>query len=457
MKTLTRIVAIVLFVALPSFAFAQAGTNRSEFDGWLKSTEHQGDLPIGTKITMSNWQQYKEFMPFAMTVFFEGRYYWKMPADVEMEIGPSHEEGNLPQNWVEATEKYGSQTAVEVLPNGHYVLKNYYGGTPFPKPEEPHKGWKILANAFWGYTPAIINQNPQNDNWGTVWAQDRFGNISASSLDYVYRMSDDITDAGFQHTYNYAPGTWYTEWIMQETPEQARYTAVIDLFFSDQETHPFPDVYVFVPALRRSLRLSAASRCSPTLGFDWTNDDAKFNGFNGSTSIYTADYLRDRKILDLTVWDDTQGGRFPEGWDMPLAFPKPSWGKWELRHSAIIDTHRIPGEAAGYCYTSRIMYVERAMWLADWVEGYDTAHKLWKVFWYGNEVGDVPSLGWKMKWKSIPEAVAWDVENSHETVWSDHGHPDWQHGGMLVDQNVPQDYMNGVKYGSPAGLMQILR
>ena len=26
-----------------------------------------------------------------------------------------------------------------------YVLKNYYGGTPFPKPEEPHKGWKVLA------------------------------------------------------------------------------------------------------------------------------------------------------------------------------------------------------------------------------------------------------------------------------------------------------------------------
>jgi hypothetical protein len=57
MKTLTRIAASVLLLALPSFAFAQAGTSRSEFDGWLKATEHQGDLPIGTKITLSNWQQ----------------------------------------------------------------------------------------------------------------------------------------------------------------------------------------------------------------------------------------------------------------------------------------------------------------------------------------------------------------------------------------------------------------
>jgi hypothetical protein len=59
--------------------------------------------------------------------------------------------------------------------------------------------------------------------------------------------------------------------------------------------------------------------------------------------------------------------------------------------------------------------------------------------------------------KSIPNAVARDVQNTHETVWSDHGHPDWTRGGMLIDQNVPPEFMNGVKYGSPAGLMQILR
>ena len=157
MRRFVYFVAVVLMLTLlPSVGQSQS-TDRSEMDQWLKISEHQGDLPIGTKITMSNWQQYQEFMPLGMIKLFEGQYSWKMPADVEMEIGPSHEDGNLPRNWVEATEKYGSQTAVEVLPNGHYVLKNYYGGTPFPNPEEPHKGWKILANAFWGYTPAIIN------------------------------------------------------------------------------------------------------------------------------------------------------------------------------------------------------------------------------------------------------------------------------------------------------------
>ena len=86
---------------------------------------------------------------------------------------------------------------------------------------------------------------------------------------------------------------------MQETPEQARYTTSFQLYYNDQEAHPFPDVYVFVPALRCSLRLSASARCAPLLGWEWTYDDSKTNGFNGSTSIYTADFLGDRKILTL--------------------------------------------------------------------------------------------------------------------------------------------------------------
>jgi len=101
-------------------------------------------------------------------------------------VGPSHVGGILPRGWVEATEKYGKQTEVDVLPNGHYAIKNYYGGTPFPDPEEPHKGWKILANVFWAFVPALYVNSPSN--YGTVWAVDRFGNIAPSSLDVVYRL-----------------------------------------------------------------------------------------------------------------------------------------------------------------------------------------------------------------------------------------------------------------------------
>jgi Protein of unknown function (DUF1329) len=448
-KNLAFALAICIGLSLlPSLAAAQS-TDRSEMNQWLQMTQHQKDIPPGTTITMSNWQQYQDVMPLGMAKLFEGQYGWKMPADVQITVGPSHVGGNLPKSWVEATEQYGPQTQVQVLPNGHYELRNYHGGTPFPNPQNPYKGWKILANVFWAFVPALYVNSPTN--YGTVWAVDRFGDIAPSSLDVVYRWSAYITDPGFPHTETYAPGTWYTEWGMQETPEQARYTASLSLFYIDQETNPYPDTYVFVPALRRSLRLSATSRCSPVFGFDWTYDDAKTNGFNGSTSVYTGDYLGDRNILTLAEFN-TDGGIFPQGYDMPLGFPKPSWGQWEVRPMVIDDVHRIASEAAGYCYSSRIMYVDKEFWDGDWVDLYDSNHKLWKSIAYFNDIGNVPGLG--RTWDGVA-SMAWDLQNVHCTVWSGFGNPGKQK--PYLDFNAPKEYFNGVKYGSPSGLMQILR
>jgi hypothetical protein len=448
-KAARMVMAGLLMVLLPSLGWAQAVTDRSEVDQWLKASEKQGELPVGTKITMQNWQQYKRFIPLGMAKMFEGQYGWKMPADVEMTVGPSHL-NNLPKSWVEATEKYGPQTGVDVLPNGHYLLKNYHGGTPFPNPQEPHKGWKVLANVFYAFVPALYVNSP--NNYGTVWAMDRYGNISPETFDVVYRWSAYVTDPGFPAQENYAPGTWYTEWGMQESPEQARYTASLQLFYIDQEKNPFPDTFVFVPSLRRSLRLSSTSRCSPVFGLDWSYDDAKTNGFNGSTSIYTGDFLGDRKILTLAHFNQ-DGAVLPQGYYMPLGFPKPSWGQWEVRDMAIDDIHRIPSEAAGYCYSSRIAYIDKDHWNADWVDLFDANRKLWKSIAYFNNVGnEVPGLG--KTWDGVA-SMAWDLQNTHATVWCGFGNP-WKRKPYL-DNNAPKEFFDGVKYGSPSGLSQIMR
>jgi hypothetical protein len=437
-----------MLALLPSMVRAQ-GTDRSEMDQWVKDTEHQTEPPAGTTITMSNWEQYKTVMPLGMIKMFEGKYGWKMPADIQIPVGPPHLGGNLPKTWVEATEKYGAQTQVDVLPNGHYQIKNYYGGTPFPNPQEPHKGWKTLANVFWAYVPALYVNSPKN--YGTVWSIDRFGNVAPSTLDVVYRWSAYITDPGFPHEETYAPGSWYTEWAMQESPEQARYTASVSVYFQNQESNPFPDLYVFVPALRRSLRLSTAARCSPVFGFDWSYDDAKTNGFNGSTSMYDADYLGDRGILTLAVFNQ-DGATYPTGYDLPLGWPKPSWGTWEVRPMAIADAFRIRSESAGYCYSSRILYADKEHWNADWVDLFDANRKLWKSIAYFNDIGEVPGLG--RTWDGV-SSMAWDLQNQHMTVWSGFGNP--MKIKPFLNSNAPKEYFNGVKYGSPAGLMQIMQ
>ena len=446
MRHLKRLFGVLLLVALlPATGWPQTSTDRSAMDQWIKDTANQGTLPVGTSITMANWQQYKNFMPLGMQKLFEGVYFWKMPPDVQIDIGPTIH-NFLPKSWQEATEKYGSQTSVEVLPNGHYVLHNYHGGTPFPNPQEPNKGWKILANIFFAYQPAMYVNSPNNP--GIVWAVDKFGDVSPTVEDVVYRWSSYITDPHFPQQLNYAPGTWYTEWAMIEQPEQARYTASLNLFYIDQEAHPFPDAYVFVPALRRSLRLSSTARCSPIFGYDWTYDDAKTNGFNGSTSIYTGDFLGDRELITLAHFNN-EGGDFPGGYLMPLGFPKPSWGKWEVREMAVDDIHRIPSEAAGYCYSSRIAYADKEHWNSDWTDLFDSNRKLWKsISWY-NSASNVPNIG--PSWDGVSSAAI-DFQNSHETIWS--GLPK---GKPYLGSNVPAEYRDGVRYGSPSGLSMIMR
>ena len=447
MRKLGALIIGFLLALLPSLVWAQS-TDRSEMDQWVKDTQNQTEPPVGSTITMSNWQQYKSVMPLGMIKLFEGKYGWKMPADVQMPIGPSHY-GIIPRTWVAATEKYGSQTQVEALPNGHYKLDNYYGGTPFLNPTEPHKGWKILANNFWFVRPALYVNTEQN--YGTVCSVDRFGDVAPSSFDVVYRLSAYITDPGFPHEESYAPGTWQTQYGMQLSPEQARYTASLSTFYQDQEKNPFPDTYVFVPALRRSLRLGAASRCSPVFGFDWAYDDANGNGFNGSTAVYDADFLADRKIVSL-VGFTMEGAEFPGGYDMPLAWAKPSWGKWSIRPMSIIDVHRIPSEAAGYCYASRVMYIDKEYWGATYLDLYDANRKLWKMIDYFVDYGDIPNLGTSLNGVS---SVAYDLQNTHMTVWCGYANP-WKKKPYINSQS-PKEFYNGVKYGTPGGLMQILR
>jgi hypothetical protein len=113
-----------------------------------------GPIPPGTIINMQNWQQYRRFMPDGMAALFEGNYAWKMPSDATLEVGPTiiHP---LPRNYQTATEKYASQVQLQELPEGGITLRNYQGGAPFPDPQEPHKGWKILANLWYRYAPHL--------------------------------------------------------------------------------------------------------------------------------------------------------------------------------------------------------------------------------------------------------------------------------------------------------------
>jgi hypothetical protein len=100
-----------------------------------------------------------------------------------------------------------------------------------------------------------------------------------------------------------AAGAYLTEWSMVEEPEQFKYIAELTIFYQDVKREE--DNYIFVPALRRSLRTSTTARCAPGGTTDFTKDDNRA-AFNGGVAVFDAQFLRDQKILrlaDLTTAD----------------------------------------------------------------------------------------------------------------------------------------------------------
>jgi hypothetical protein len=47
--------------------------------------------PPGTVVTKQNWTQYKDcFSDGVQGSFWQGTYFWKMPNDVQIRVGPQH-------------------------------------------------------------------------------------------------------------------------------------------------------------------------------------------------------------------------------------------------------------------------------------------------------------------------------------------------------------------------------
>jgi hypothetical protein len=439
-------IAALLTSLLGAAAMAQATSSSAppqDLARWLTATARQdGTLAPGTKITIGNWPLYQQYLPMGMQELFAGWRSWKMPQEVEIDVGPTviHP---LPPAYIEAP---GNGVRVVHLPNGHNDIANYVAGQPFPNPQEPDKGYKLLVDLWFAYAPHLIAGTPANPFRTCV--EDRYSNISCTLLSYVYRQTAYNTDPGFARE---DPGTdvWFTEWTGVEAPEQSKYTAQLTEFFKD---HQRPEeLYVYIPAFRRSIRLGVPARCTQVVGTDYLQDDARNIGFNGGIALFDARFLGHRKILALTGNYAAAAGNFPDNYYMPLGWPKPSWGPWQVRDVDVIDVQRVPAERAGYCYGSRIIYQDSINHYALWEDVYDADQRLWKIALVAPRDTIGPSLG------LVPASVTsciWDVQNHHLTTGTTqdkYGHD------VFINSDVPAEYRDFSKYATPGGLVQIMK
>jgi hypothetical protein len=338
----------------------------------------------GTIITNRNWTQYRQFMSEGLVALFEGTHFWHMPVDLELEVGATRSIP-LPKRYLDDSARYSAQVKLVQTAEGGYVPSGYVAGLPFPSPLEgdPHlTGQRIFWDSYYRYQPRV--------QWAPTFTYtlDSFGNMTQTSeVKSVLSQLAFLSDVGYPRTVADSGGYYFIRFNEQIAPEQGKYSTLLDLTPADPTR--LDELYEYIPTLRRSLRLSQAARCAPVFGSDYLIDDEN-DGPPGLPQLFAIDYLGDKKILALEHADpaafDSAGGpaQLDGAYYYPGAlgfvpFPRPAMGKWELRDSYIISMRRLPSAARGYCYSRRVMYVDKENYFgAGELDLYNPAGDLFK-------------------------------------------------------------------------------
>jgi hypothetical protein len=399
-------------------------------------------IPPGTKITLQNWRQYKNFMPIWLQAAFSGDYHWHIGPGPEFTIvvGPTSN-FPLPKKFLEDTEKFHGQVSLEKLSDGGYTIKGYTAGVPFPNPTEPLMAVKVMYDAWLPWRPAVSRYY----TWDRI--VDRFGNVSPEDTDDTFYMMAFLSDEGYPNTTPYGTDYFQAGHYFVAAPEQSKYTTELQL--QPKDPTKLQELYAFLPSLRRSLRLSSAARCTPLLGTDYIADDGSWLPPNFSPT-----YVGLKKLLTI-VMDPAKspdpksyagGGTYPG--DAFPGWPVAGTNHWELRDNYVIDLLALP-KLGNYCYSHRIFYVDKQTYYAAaaGAEAYDRTNKLYKMLWTANYPIDIHGVTTIYAY-ATGMSMAVDFQNSHIT-WNNDTH-------VQIDDQAPPE-VRDMANSTPGSLERVMR
>jgi hypothetical protein len=412
-------------------------------------------LPVGTVITTQNWQQYQDYMTMAMRTVFRGDRFFKILPNQKVIVGPTIPVP-LPKLFQAATEKYAGTASIVPAPEigpGAVTIKGYQGGVPFPNPKEPDLGTKIEYNSWFSYAPATVHINAD------AYLVDRFHDRSPLIVDAVVGRSSFVADPGLPETNPLLAGIFKYTYDEVVLPEEAKYSGVLDLWKRDPVK--FTDLFAYVPALRRVLRLSPAAVCAPVVGSDALNDDDCTNiGNCQQVPLFDSKFLGEKQALFFIHM--TPDALMSAGANqMPLEkyfyssdsdiaaagfdLPKPSAGTWELRDVYLVALRRIPSLRQGYCYGTRLFWIDKDTWHSINAEFWDSQQKFWKSEFYQFAQMPIPETNDTYFEDNLHGAIL-DFQNYHAT------------GDVLYHSEINKEagkYQDVNRYATPGGLQQI--
>ncbi len=438
---LTASAAALVICLAAGMAPAEMMFNQENYKNLVDSSSSQTIAP-GTKITLQNWKQYKNFMPIWLQAAYSGDYHWHIGPGPEFTINVAPTSNfPLPRKFLEDTEKFHDQVVLQKLPDGGYTIKGYTAGVPFPNPTDPDMAVKVMYDAWLPWRPAV--------SYYYTWDRivDRFGNVSPEDTADTFYMMSFLSDEGYPNSTSYGTDYFQAGRYFVAAPEQSKYTTELQL--QPKDPTRLQELYAFLPSLRRSLRLSSAARCTPLLGTDYIADDGSWLPPN-----FAPTYLGLKKVLTIVM--DPSKSEDPKSYAGGGAYPGdafPGWpvagtNHWELRDYYVIDLLALP-KLGNYCYSHRIFYVDKQTYYAAMAgaEAYDRTGKIYKMLWTANYPVNIHGVTTIYAY-ATGMSMAIDFQNSHVT-WNNDIH-------VQIDNDAPAS-VRDMANSTPGSLDRVMQ
>jgi len=297
---------------------------------------------------------------------------WAVLNGMDLHIVP-YKEIAMPQAYLDATEKYGSQTTL----GGQNEIKNWVAGKPFPviDSNDPDAPVKIMYN--------FQNTHYFSDDLGLHLVDADTGSLYVDAQGARHYQVERHFVVDWLRVFQFLGRLHHEPMPVFEPNEDATFRKsglypliepfdlkgvggvsyrYIDLVRQD-------DTWLYLPFLRRVRRLSSAQRSDALFGQDIDVDS--YGGYAGQIPWFDWKLLGEKPMLASL-----------HGQNLP---PKPCekdggmtfCEHWEMRPNVYIIEGK--PKVANYAYSKRVIFVDKETNFIVYSDLYDKAGELWKV------------------------------------------------------------------------------
>jgi hypothetical protein len=413
---------LILCLVLPTATHGEEDANPSV------PTFQEGDVIDLESIDALRPYLPPEFWAHRDFFFYEG---------MQLEIGPFHRDYSEAPEYLRASERYAGQARLG--PQGS--LLGYVAGRPFDPEaidceEDPDAGAKIAWNLDYRWNGDGSRARFYYSYWDRGEELPLYYEGTSKTIQLSHRVEPDLIEesAGDLFRRERRKHAFGVEVV---APFEARGVQLLTYRYKTADARPADadndDMWVYVPTLRRTRRISAAQRTDAVSGTDFTLDDLR--SFSGIVPQFDWECLGEQTLLAPM---NSRASGFPYSRDHAFGPYGLSYADdvWELRHAIKI---RFRPRNPDHPYAWKDLYLDRQTLTPLYAFAYDQKGELWKILWHNHRFSedDLIETGedrWYAGWKGVPEPR--DLRIVSDTIvnvqtgtgnriefWDDHGTP----------------------------------